>query len=154
MKQNQIQRMGRLFSEAGLIMTDSQVERFIRFYDMLMEHNEAFDLTRLKNLDDIIIKHFIDSVYFTRFVTLPPSIVDIGTGPGFPGIPLKIMNPGLRLILAEPRQRRVTFLGMAVDELDLTDTEIYPHLVTEKSFSRWTVSSPGHWSRRTAHCPA
>jgi 16S rRNA (guanine527-N7)-methyltransferase len=123
-----------LFKKAHIEITERQLSLFAVFYDMLVDHNDEYDLTRIRNFDDIIIKHFIDSVYFTRFVPLPSSVIDIGTGPGFPGIPLKIMNPGLKLILAEPKARRAAFLNMAVQGLELTDTEIYPHLVTDKSF--------------------
>ena len=134
MKQNQIERMLRFFRKAGLDPDERQIEQFTLLHDLLVTHNEAFDLTRLRSFDDIIMKHFIDSVYFTRFAELPESLVDIGTGPGFPGVPLKIMNPELRLVLAEPKARRVTFLGMVIEELGLDNTEVYPHLVTEKSF--------------------
>ena len=130
----QKEQMAGLFKKADLQLSDKQLKQFAVFYDMLTQNNEEFDLTRLHSFEDIVIKHFIDSVYFTKYIELPASLLDIGTGPGFPGIPLKIMNPKLRLILAEPKNRRVTFLHMVVDELTLSDTEIYPHMVTEKSF--------------------
>jgi Predicted S-adenosylmethionine-dependent methyltransferase involved in bacterial cell division len=99
-----------------------------------VENNDDNDLTRIKGEDQFVIKHFIDSVYYTKFLTLPESIVDIGTGAGFPGIPLKIMNPEIHLILAEQRSRRVEFLKLAVNELKLSGVEFYGHKVTDKSF--------------------
>ena len=134
MKPEQIERMAGLFRKAGIDTNEKQLSLFAAFYNLLTSHNSEYDLTRIKNFDAIIIKHFIDSVYFTKFITLPPSIIDIGTGGGFPGIPLKIMNPELKLVLAEPKSRRVAFLEIAVRELGFYDTVIYPHLVTDKSF--------------------
>ena len=134
MKPEQIERMAGLFQKAGINMNEQQLSLFASFYSLLINHNSEYDLTRIKNFDGIVIKHFIDSVYFTKFIALPPSIIDIGTGGGFPGIPLKIMNPELKLILAEPKSRRVAFLEIAVRELGFSDTVIYPHLVTDKSF--------------------
>ena len=134
MKPEQTERMTALFRKAGININQEQLSLFAVFYNLLTSHNDKYDLTRIKNFDGIIIKHFIDSVYFTKFIALPASIIDIGTGGGFPGIPLKIMNPELKLILAEPKSRRVAFLEKAVQELGFTDTVIYPHLVTDKSF--------------------
>jgi 16S rRNA (guanine527-N7)-methyltransferase len=123
----------RIFYRSGIALTDRQLDRFHAFHGMLVKYNDEFDLTRLIKFEDIVIKHFIDSVYPGIITKLPVSLLDIGTGPGFPGIPLKIMNPGLKLTLAEPKHKRVKFLHMAAEELEL-DFEIYPHLVTEKSF--------------------
>ncbi|MCL2026379.1 MAG: 16S rRNA (guanine(527)-N(7))-methyltransferase RsmG [Leptospirales bacterium] len=134
MKPEQIERMAALFKKAGINTDEKQLSLFAAFYNLLTSHNDKHDLTRIKNFDGIVIKHFIDSVYFTKFITLPASIIDIGTGGGFPGIPLKIMNPELKLTLAEPKSRRVAFLEKAVQELGFSDTVIYPHLVTDKSF--------------------
>ncbi|MCL2026621.1 MAG: 16S rRNA (guanine(527)-N(7))-methyltransferase RsmG [Leptospirales bacterium] len=134
MKPEQTEHMAGLFKKAGINTDEKQLSLFAAFYNLLTSHNDKYDLTRIKNFDDIIIKHFIDSVYFTKFITLPASIIDIGTGGGFPGIPLKIMNPELKITLAEPKSRRVAFLEKAVQELGFSDTVIYPHLVTDKSF--------------------
>ncbi len=122
------------FRASGIELSDLQLHRFTRFYSLLMEYNDELDLTRLKNPDDIVIKHFIDSVFFLNRVQIPSPLLDIGTGPGFPGVPVKIMRPGTSLILAEPRYKRVRFLRILVEELELEDVEIYPHLVTDKSF--------------------
>jgi len=134
MDQHTIQKMNSYFKKAGIELTPRQTEQFALLHDLLVRHNDEMDLTRLRTFDDIIVKHFIDSIYFTRFVEMPGSLVDIGTGAGFPGLPLKIYLPGLHIILAEPRHKRVTFMEMAVRELGLDGVEIYGHLVTDKSF--------------------
>lgn len=127
-------RVRELFREAGIPVSEKQVSQFARYYTLINENNDDNDLTRIKGEDGFVIKHFIDSIYCLKYIKLPSSIVDIGTGAGFPGIPLKIMNPELKIILAEQRNRRVDFLKLAVNELGLTDVEFYPHKVTEKSF--------------------
>jgi len=122
------------FKDAGILINEKQVNQFSHYYRLVVDNNDDNDLTRIKGEDQFVIKHFIDSVYYTKFISLPESVVDIGTGAGFPGIPLKIMNPDLHLVLAEQRSRRVDFLRLAVGELKLNGVEFYPHKVTEKSF--------------------
>ncbi|HPS85340.1 MAG TPA: 16S rRNA (guanine(527)-N(7))-methyltransferase RsmG [Spirochaetota bacterium] len=128
------QKVKKYFDEAKIPISEKQIRQFAHYYKLIVENNDDNDLTRIKGEDQFVIKHFIDSVYYTKFLSLPESIVDIGTGAGFPGIPLKIMNPEIHLILAEQRSRRVEFLKLAVKELKLTDVEFYAHKVTEKSF--------------------
>ena len=127
-------KIKKYFEEAKIPVNSKQLGQFSRYYKLIVENNDDNDLTRIKGEDQFIVKHFIDSVYYTKFLTLPESVVDIGTGAGFPGIPLKIMNPGIHLILAEQRSRRVEFLKLAVSELELDGVEFYPHKVTGKSF--------------------
>ncbi len=129
-----IEKIKSYFDRAGIRASDVQLGRFLLYYDLIIENNDDNDLTRIKGEDQFIIKHFIDSVYYTRFVELPKSLIDIGTGAGFPGIPIKIMFPEIKLVLAEQRKRRIEFLKLAVKRLGLKNVEFYPHKVTEKSF--------------------
>jgi 16S rRNA (guanine527-N7)-methyltransferase len=133
-KDNISDKISAKFKASGIELAEGELLRFTKLYSLLTEHNSELDLTRLKSADDIIIKHFVDSVYFLDRVSIPSPLIDIGTGPGFPGVPIKIMRPETGLILAEPRHRRVTFLRMLIEELEFEDVEIYPHLVTDKSF--------------------
>jgi 16S rRNA (guanine(527)-N(7))-methyltransferase RsmG len=123
-----------MFRQSGFSLTSRQADQFDLFFDLIHRHNASLDLTRLASFEDIVVKHFIDSVYITRYVDLPSPLLDIGTGGGFPGIPLKILLPPLKIILAEPRKKRASFLELAVRELDLADVTVYPHMVTDKSF--------------------
>ena len=122
------------FKKAGIEIDEFRADLLVQYYNLIIANNDDNDLTRIKGEDNFIIKHFVDSVYYTKFFELPSSLVDIGTGAGFPGIPLKIMFPDLTLILAEQRKRRIDFLKLAVNELELKDVDFYPHKVTEKSF--------------------
>lgn len=123
-----------LFKTSGFNLTDKEAELFSRYYRLINENNSDNDLTRIKGEGNFIVKHFIDSVYYTKFTEIPGSVIDIGTGAGFPGIPIKIMFPHVNIILAEQRSRRVEFLKLAVSELGLGGVDFYPHKVTEKSF--------------------
>jgi 16S rRNA (guanine(527)-N(7))-methyltransferase RsmG len=124
------QNMREIFSRNGFELTPRQLDQFGTYYDLLVEHNDSLDLTRLRSFDDIVVKHFVDSIYFTEYVEIPSPLIDIGSGAGFPGIPLKIFIPGLRLILSEPRKKRASFLETVVQKLRLTGVQIYPHMVT------------------------
>ena len=95
-----------------------------RFHMLLMESQQKQNFTRLLNLRDVAIKHFIDSLMVTRLVELRYPLLDMGTGPGFPGIPLKIDHPEGKIILAEGVQKRVEFLKAARETLKLEGLDI------------------------------
>jgi 16S rRNA (guanine527-N7)-methyltransferase len=104
---------------------------------LLREKNAQYDLTRIYQFDNMVQKHYIDSILVAKLLgwKLPSPILDIGTGAGLPGIPLKIACPGTLLILAEGRHRRVRFLKEVVEALGLQDVEIYEGKIYG-SFSR------------------
>lgn len=126
--------MAGILKKAGFDLDDLEIDRLWKYYNLIERYNEECDLTRITRFDDFVVKHFVDSLYIDRLCELPGSLLDIGTGAGFPGIPLKIVTPHLSLVLAEQRSRRVEFLGRAVRELGLEGVEVYPHKVTDHSF--------------------
>ena len=134
MKPAETSRMLELFAESGIRLDERQAALFARFYDLIERYNDELDLSRLKRFEDIVVKHFVDCALLASLTDIPSPLVDIGTGAGFPGIPLKIMKPDLAIILAEPRHKRVEFLRMAVTELEFEDVSVYPHLVGPHSF--------------------
>ena len=101
-----------------------QRKRLVEFYLLLMNHQLTDNVTRLVKFREIAIKHFIDSLIVTRFVKLEFPLLDIGTGPGFPGIPLKILYPKEKIVLAEGVRRRVDFLKAVRDEMKLENLDI------------------------------
>jgi 16S rRNA (guanine527-N7)-methyltransferase len=108
--------------------------RLAHFYRLLMENQEKENFTRLLKLRDIAIKHFIDSIIILEHTKLQFPLIDVGTGPGFPGIPLKIMFPNEKILLGEGVQRRVEFLKhvrseMKLQNLDIIGRNINPHFV-------------------------
>ncbi len=116
-------------SAAGIQLDQKQIEQLWAFHSFLRERNRELNMTRIHNFENIVLKHFVDCMLVARLVDLPSPLIDIGSGPGFPGIPLKIVRPDIRLVLAEGRARRAAFLEEAVRLLDFDDVEVYGHKV-------------------------
>lgn len=102
----------------------AQRQQLVDFYLLLMNHQLRDNVTRLVKFRDIGIKHFIDSLMPPRLTKLMFPLLDVGTGPGFPGIPLKIIFPGEKIILAEGVRKRVDFLKAARDEMGLKELQV------------------------------
>lgn len=105
-----------------------------RLYLLLMENQQERNFTRLLNLRDVAIKHFIDSLIVGRLTKLQFPLMDVGTGPGFPGLPLKILYPDQKIILAEGVQKRVEFLKHVREELDLKNLSIIGRNINPEFF--------------------
>lgn len=109
--------------ELGIEITNRQVEQFLKYYEMLVETNKVINLTSIVNLDEVIVKHFIDSLLVVKTIDMNKfnTMIDVGTGAGFPGIPLKIMFTNLKVVLLDSLNKRLKFLDSIIDELQLTD---------------------------------
>ena len=107
----------------GLALTEEQLSRFERYYELLIEWNQKMNLTAITEPREVAVKHMIDSLSAWDDSLFSPeaSLVDVGTGAGFPGIPLKILYPGLKLTLLDSLNKRIRYLQTVVDELGLTD---------------------------------
>lgn len=106
------------------IISHEQRNQLAKFYRLLMLNQEKENFTRLLTLREVAIKHFIDSIIILKHTNLSTPLLDMGTGPGFPGIPLKIMLPENKIILAEGVQKRVNFLKSVREELKLQNLDI------------------------------
>lgn len=108
-------------SNEGLSFDEDKYNKFIKYKDMLKEWNEKINLTAITDDEAIIKKHFIDSLKIFRFSKLKESkrIIDIGTGAGFPGIPMKIIMPEIEVVLLDSLNKRVNFLNEVISALNL-----------------------------------
>ena len=106
-------------------LDDLAKDRLQRYAELLLEWNEKMNLTAITEPQDIAVKHFLDSLMFFKYTDVPTaaSIIDIGTGAGFPGIVLKIARPDIKLTLLDSLQKRVNFLRAVCDELGFNDVE-------------------------------
>lgn len=110
------------FSLLGICLTDRQAEQFLMYYEMLAEWNGFMNLTAITEYEEVMKKHFVDSVSLIKAYDVKKlvSIIDIGTGAGFPGLALKIAFPDLEITLLDSLNKRIHFLNEVIERLALT----------------------------------
>ena len=105
--------------EININIPDEKVEKFYKYMKGLIEWNEKINLTAITDEEEIIEKHFIDSLTILKYIKDDYTMIDVGTGAGFPGVPLSIMNPTLKITLVDSLNKRLIFLQEVVKELNL-----------------------------------
>ena len=123
-----------IFSKHGVrvFLSDEMLEQFAKFHKFLMDYNKKYNLTRLTTFEEVAVKHFVDCIYVAQLTKLPENLLDLGTGAGFPGVPLKIVSPETRVILAEGVQKKVDFLKELREHLGLKGLDIIGRNVDPK----------------------
>ncbi|HSQ42517.1 MAG TPA: 16S rRNA (guanine(527)-N(7))-methyltransferase RsmG [Fibrobacteraceae bacterium] len=118
----------------GVELQSNTLDQLWEFHQLLRSHNGDQDLTRLNAFETIVERHYADCTLINAFVEeWPRTMLDIGSGAGFPGIPLKLVNPDIHLTLCEPRPNRVQFLELVIRELGLANIEVFGHKATSNS---------------------
>lgn len=109
--------------ELGIKLTETQEKQLEKYYEMLIETNKHTNLTRITEKEDVYLKHFYDSLTIVKVIDLNQniSLIDIGTGAGFPGLVLKIVFPKLKVTLLDSLNKRIDFLNKVIKELNLKD---------------------------------
>lgn len=102
-----------------IMFDDKQLDKFFVYMNLLIHWNEKINLTAITNPEEVVLKHFIDSLTINKYIDKNKSIADVGTGAGFPGIPLKIYRPDLKVTLVDSLNKRVNFLDIVVSNLEL-----------------------------------
>ena len=117
----------RICADFGVKLDDTALERFDKFAELLVEKNKVMNLTAITEPDEIIVKHFADSLTALSMIDIPKgaNIIDVGTGGGFPGIPLLIARPDIQLTMLDSTKKKLAFVQEAVDELGLKATVLH-----------------------------
>ncbi len=122
--------MAEILDRSGIDFSSFQLEQLWTYHTLLRDYNAELNLTRIHNFTNMVVKLYVDSILPGRLIDLPSSLLDLGTGPGMPGIPLKIAWPHLKITLAESRGKRVDFLKTAVEKLKLENITVIGKAIT------------------------
>ncbi|WP_310603622.1 16S rRNA (guanine(527)-N(7))-methyltransferase RsmG [Anaerosporobacter sp.] len=111
--------------DLDITLSELQVSQFIKYYEILVEWNSFMNLTGITEYDEVVVKHFIDSLLIVKAFDLSntKSMIDVGTGAGFPGIPLKIIYPEMQVVLLDSLNKRIKFLNEVIGQLGLSKIE-------------------------------
>jgi 16S rRNA (guanine527-N7)-methyltransferase len=120
---NNKQLLKDLSKQINIELTESQINEFEKYQDLLLEWNEKINLTAITEENDIIIKHFVDSLTIAKYFKDNDKIIDVGTGAGFPGIPLKIANKTLKVTLLDSLNKRIVYLNDVIEKIGLLNVE-------------------------------
>lgn len=115
----------KIFLDSKIEISEIQEKQFEIYYNFLISENEKYNLTAITNYEDVIKKHFIDSVIPYKLIDKNAKIIDVGTGAGFPGVPLKILRPDLDVTLIDSLNKRINFLNQLIEKLQLKNIRAY-----------------------------
>lgn len=113
------------FENINIELSEKQINQFIRYYELLIEKNKVMNLTAITEYKDVVIKHFVDSLLINDVLDFKnvKSVIDVGTGAGFPGIPIKIIYPHIKITLLDSLNKRINFLKEAINTIECEEVE-------------------------------
>lgn len=111
--------MEEYLKKLDIVFTEEQYKNFFKYMNLLIEWNSKINLTAIIEPKEIILKHFIDSLTINKYIKEGQTLVDVGTGAGFPGIPIKILRPDVEVLLVDSLNKRITFLNEVINKLEL-----------------------------------
>ena len=103
----------------GITLSKMQLKQFYTYMNLLIDWNKKINLTAIVEPNEIILKHFVDSLTILKYISDGTKIIDVGTGAGFPGIPLKIAKPSIEIVLLDSLQKRINFLEEVIKQLNI-----------------------------------
>ena len=115
--------INKVFSKYNILLDEQQIDKFDRYYKLLVEYNSKFNLTNIINKEDVWLKHFLDSCLPFDYFEQNSTLLDIGGGAGFPSIPLKIIRPDLKIVILDSVGKKVDFMNMVIDVLGLDNIQ-------------------------------
>lgn len=131
-----LEKLNRLLAQAEINLTDQQKEQLVGFVRLLDKWNKAYNLTSVRNPDEMLVKHILDSLVVSRHLQ-GETFIDVGTGPGLPGIPLAIINPDKQFVLLDSLGKRITFIKNALRELGIKNVTPVQSRVEEYTESQF-----------------
>lgn len=109
--------------ELKIDLSESQISQFYNYMIILLDWNEKMNLTAITEPEEVIVKHFVDSMTISKYIPNGTKLIDVGTGAGFPGIPLKIIRNDIEIVLLDSLQKRINFLNTVIEQLELKNIE-------------------------------
>lgn len=122
-KTNFYKKMAEESEKIGIKLPDEQLNEFYEYMQLLLEWNEKMNLTAITEPEEVIKKHFVDSITIKKYIKEESRLIDVGTGAGFPGIPLKIVDKSIKLTLLDSLNKRINFLNEVIKKIDLKDVK-------------------------------
>jgi len=110
-------------SELGITLDSRKIQKFLSYHELIKKWNSKINLTSVTDDSEIVVKHFLDSLTVSELITDGPNILDIGTGAGFPGVPIAIVRESLNITVLDSREKRIFFINEVLRELDLSNVK-------------------------------